>query len=267
MQKNQFLRLERLIGKDNVESLHEKKIALFGVGAVGGYALETAARSGIGHIRAIDFDSFSESNLNRQILALHSTVGRKKVEVARERVLDINPDCDFQGFDEFADESNYERLIGDADIVLDCIDSLGPKCSLIEHCLKTGIPIMSSMGAALRTNPFLVRKGTLNETWGCPLSKKVRSEIKKRGCDTSLLPVIFSPEQVSFNYTRPEDEESGDGKSTRGRDRVVLGSMMSVTAIFGIMLMHEALSMLLGTGVLDGKEAWKPTERQRGRKG
>ena len=138
----EFIRLERFIGKESIEELKKKRVAIVGLGAVGGFALEALARSAIGNFTLVDFDVVSETNINRQVLALHSTIGKKKTEIAAERVRDINPDISLRIYDMFADKSNYDLIFSDADLIIDAIDSLSAKVGLLESAYKAGIPII-----------------------------------------------------------------------------------------------------------------------------
>ena len=257
MSEEQFLRLERMIGSDLVEKLHRSHVTVAGAGAVGGFAFESLVRSGVGKIRIIDFDVFSETNLNRQILATHESIGRKKVEVAKERAALIYPDCEVEAVDDFISEKNYPALTAGTDLVLDCIDSLNPKTGLIEYCVKHDIPIISSMGAALRREPSLVRTALLKDTWACPLARQVRAGLRKRGVDGNV-PVVFSPEEVNFRYTPLSEEDNLELASDRGRHRVILGSLPTITAIFGETMAHLALSRLTDPSLFSGKEAFRP---------
>jgi len=263
MNEEQFLRIERLIGKENVEKLHNAHVTLVGVGAVGGYALEALARSGIGHLRLVDFDKVSITNINRQIIATYSTIGEAKVEVAKRRVLDINPFIEVEACNCFADKDNYESLLQGSDIILDCIDSLTPKVGLIEYAVKHGYTIISSMGAALRRDLSLIRVADIKDTWACPLARQVRGALRKRGVETGVK-VVFSPEVVSFKYT-PVEEDSAiredDKVLDRGRARVILGSLATVTACFGEYMATEAMKILTDEKEFQGEEAWNPITR------
>ncbi len=256
----EFLRLERFIGIDNVELLKTKKIALVGVGAVGGFCLEALSRSAIGSFTLCDFDTVEESNINRQILALHSTVGKSKVALAKERVLDINSDAKVKALNYFADNTNYDEIFDGADLIIDAIDSLSAKVSLLEAAYKRGLPVISSMGAALRRNPELIRVADIYDSYGCPLARQVRSMLRKRDVGRGI-DVVFSPEKVRFNYIRVEDDKDiikSDKTLDRGRDRVMLGSLSTVTAIFGLRLAHLALEKLLPESTLSGTAEYDP---------
>lgn len=257
MVKEQFLRIERFIGAEALESLHEKTVAVAGVGAVGGFAAEALVRSGIGRIKILDFDTISETNINRQIIATHKTVGRLKTEVMKERLLDINPDLIVEDYPLFLSEENHHLLFDGSDLVLDCIDSLNPKVNLLADAFKKDVPIISSMGAALRRNPSLIRFSDIMDTWGCPLAKQVRSGLRRRGVERGI-ECVFSPEKVDFTYIPPEEDDKAERMIDRGRKRVVLGSLPTVTAIFGQMIAHLALQRLLGDEIFEGKEEWNP---------
>lgn len=257
MSEEQFIRISRFIGNENVELLHHKCVSVAGVGAVGGFAIEALARSGVGEIRILDFDTISESNINRQIIALHSTVGENKTDVMKRRLLDINPDIKVCAYSQFLTPENHHLLFDGADIVLDCIDSLNPKLSLLEDAYKNNIRIISSMGAALRKNPALIRTGDIYDSWGCPLARQIRSGLRRRGVGRGI-ECIFSPEKVNFTFIDPEKDESAERMINRGRKRVVLGSLPTITAIFGENMAHLALKYLLGDEILRGEEEFRP---------
>lgn len=230
MREEQFLRLELLIGKENVEKLHRKRITLVGAGAVGGYAFESLVRSGIGFIRIVDFDTFCLSNLNRQILATYDTIGMPKVDAAKARALSINPDMIIESVNAFADDSNYEEIVKNADLVIDCIDSVDSKVGLMMICEEKDIPVISSMGAALRRDISRIRVTTLDKTCVCPLAKAVRTKARKLDLNLKRVKVVFSDEEVVFSYS---------GSSG-------LGSLAPVTAVFGQNIANEALKTLIG---------------------
>ncbi len=240
--KEQLQRIALFIGEENVEILQGRCAAVAGVGAVGGFAVEMLARSGIGHIRIADFDTYEESNINRQIGALHSTIGRKKVEVMKERILDINPDCRVEAIDGFIDDSNRDAFLEDADIILDCIDSVNEKAALIADAYNRGIPVIASMGAALRKRTEYIQIGDISETHGCPLAREVRSRLRKMGI-TEGIECVYSPEKVDFTYREAENPQCG-------RKRLLLGSLPFVTSVFGEKMAELALRRLLPEGVL-----------------
>ena len=244
----QFQRIARFIGENNVNKLSEKKVFVAGAGAVGGYAIEMLVRCGIGEITIADFDTVSESNINRQIIALHSTVGCLKTEVMQKRILDINPNCNVHSITERLTEENVCSLIQGTDIVLDCIDSVKDKIALLTKAYAENIPTISSMGAALRKDSSLIRSGDIMDTWGCPLAKQVRSGLRKNGIGKGI-ECIFSPEKVNFKYIQPDEDPDAENDES-GRKRLVLGSLPYITAIFGAKMAELALRKLLPDSVL-----------------
>ena len=172
MISNRFMRTRALIGNEAMNKLEGSTVMIVGVGAVGGYALEAMARSGVGKLILVDFDSFDETNINRQILALTSTIGKKKTQVAKERVEQINPDCKVVALDMFVDKNNVNELISmKPDFVIDAIDSIKPKCELIKMLVDNNVDFISSMGAALKTDTDTIKIAKLNQTQKCILPK------------------------------------------------------------------------------------------------
>lgn len=245
--KRKLLRISRFLGDDAVEGLWDRFVVVVGVGAVGSYCLEALARSGIGRFRLVDFDTVEYSNINRQLVALESTIGRRKVDVACERVHDIEHETKVEVLPIYVDEQSIESVFapfdGKApDLIVDAIDSVPSKCLLLSQAYHRGIPVVSSMGAALRKDPTLVRTGDLMDTWGCPLAKQVRTALRKQDVGKGI-DVVFSPEVVEFTYGQ-------DGR------KKVLGSLPTLTGIFGLNLAHLALNRLLPTpmkGTASGK--------------
>jgi len=261
VQKEQFLRITRLLGEETIEALHTKKVAVVGLGAVGGMCLESLVRSGIGAVRLVDFDLISITNLNRQILATHQNIGVSKIEAARDRIKAINPYCIVEELSLFVQNETVEQIFtADVNLIIDAIDSLNPKCALLEMAYRKQIPIISSMGAALKRNPSLVRTGDLMDSFGCPLAKQVRSNLRKRGIGRGI-EVVYSSEQVRYTYKSPEEEEYAEFNeqiSEKGRRRNVLGSLPTITAIFGQNLAHLALKKLLGEETFMGAKTGNP---------
>jgi len=169
---DRFNRTEQLIGKEALGKLKRARVAVFGLGAVGSYAVEALARAGVGYFRLVDCDCIRPSNINRQLYALESTLGKPKTEAARARVLDINPDCTVEALQVFAAKNTLaELLAGPLDAVVDAIDSVTPKVELIASAARFGIPVVSSMGAATRMDPGAIRLGDISETDVCPLAR------------------------------------------------------------------------------------------------
>ncbi|MBQ8947011.1 MAG: tRNA threonylcarbamoyladenosine dehydratase [Lachnospiraceae bacterium] len=186
-------RTEALYGEAAMEKLKNSRVAVFGVGGVGGYTVEALARSGIGALDLIDKDVVSLSNINRQILALHSTVDRYKVDVAEERIRDINPDCRVRAYRVFyLPETQDQFDLGEYDYVVDAIDTVTGKLTIIENAVRCKTPVISSMGAGNKTCPALFEVADLYDTEVCPLAKVMRRECRKRGIEA--LKVVYSKE-------------------------------------------------------------------------
>ena len=222
-----------LVGDEGMERLSEASVILAGVGAVGGYALEGLVRAGIGRIRVVDADVFSESNLNRQILATVDTVGRPKAEVACERARSINPGIDIEPMRVLVDDSTVDGILdSDFDILVDAIDTVRCKISLLRKASETGMTTFSSMGAALHLDTQRVRVAPLRKTSVCPLAAAVRKGL--RDLDTSNITCVYS-EEPPISVPTERDEH---GKS-------VLGSLPTVPAVFGMTLANLAISHII----------------------
>ena len=185
--EGQFSRTERLLGAEAVEKLSKAKVIVFGIGGVGGYCVESLVRSGVGQIDVVDDDVVCLSNLNRQIIATRDTVGRAKVEIAEERIHSINPDCKVRAFRCFYLPETKDQFDFSAyDYVVDTVDTVAAKLSLIEAAKEAGVPIISAMGAGNKLNPAGFKVADLYETRICPLAKVMRRECKKRGIEVLL---------------------------------------------------------------------------------
>lgn len=226
----QFSRTELLIGPEALEELKNKRVAVFGIGGVGGYVCEALVRTGVGHFDLIDKDEVSESNINRQIIATHSTVGRNKVDVMKERMLDINPDVDVTVhkcffLPENADEFDFTSY----DYVVDAVDTVTAKIEIIMRCKRDNVPVISSMGAGNKFDPSRFRVADIYKTTMCPLAKVMRTELKKRG--VKKLKVVFSDEQP----VKPLTETPGRG---------VPGSIAFTPSAAGLVLASEVIKDL-----------------------
>ena len=245
---NRFARLELLIGAAGLERLRRARVTVVGLGAVGSYVVEGLARAGVGSLRLVDFDEVRPSNINRQLYALDSTLGRPKVTVAAARVADINPQCTVEPLRLFVDARTAAAVLTPPpDVLVDAIDSLSPKVELIAAAHALGVRTISVMGAALRTDPSLIRVADLAETRCCPLARFVRKRLAKRGIHRGVL-CVFSIEPIpkSSRSTAPsgEDEEP----HVRGRRRWPLGSLSTLPGIFGLWAATEAIRMLTPLG-------------------
>jgi len=247
MKDERFVRTRLLFGAKGMERLSKARITVAGLGAVGSYAVEGLARAGVGNLRLVDFDSVHQSNINRQLYALDSTLGRLKVDVAKQRVLDINPACNVETQVLFIDEVTApEALDPVPDILIDAIDSLSPKVDLLASAIEHKVPlIVSSMGAATRTDPSCIRVADISATRECPLAKFVRRKLKKRGIETGIK-CVFSVELPGKNVNEGEALEENDPTSyERGRKRKPLGSFSCLTGMFGLVAAREAVMALL----------------------
>lgn len=190
-----FLRTRMILGEDAMVRLKQSHVAVFGLGGVGSYAVECLARSGVGKLTLIDSDCYAPSNLNRQLGALHSTLGRPKAEVLAERCRDIDPDIIVHPIVGLYTAAERERFWGDYDYVADCIDLVACKLDLIETALRRGIPILSALGTGNKLDPSQLTVTDISKTSGCPLARVLRKELRARGIQH--LPVVFSPEQAA----------------------------------------------------------------------
>ena len=191
---DQFARTELLIGEEGVKALKESKVAVFGIGGVGSYAAEALCRSGVGSLVLIDYDEVCLTNLNRQLHATRKTVGKIKVEVMKERLLEINPKAEITVFNELYNEEASERLLlSDYDYVIDAIDMVSSKLHLVIKCQEMGIPVISCMGAGNKLDPSKLVVTDIFKTSICPLAKVMRYELRRRGL--KKLKVIYSTEE------------------------------------------------------------------------
>jgi tRNA A37 threonylcarbamoyladenosine dehydratase len=244
---SQFTRTEILLSKQQVQSLHSMRVAIIGIGGVGSYAAEALARAGIGRFLIIDFDVVNLSNLNRQLLALHSTIGQSKTTLMQQRILDINPEAEVIVVNEFLAKENREQILTDIDYIIDAIDSLGPKIGLIEYAVTHKIKIISVMGAGNRLDPALIQISPLSKSWNCPLAKRVRKFLHRRNVDQDI-PVVYSSEKP----IKPEvetDSEADEIIIHRGRQRVTIGSISYMPAIMGMMAASYVIRDLLNVSI------------------
>ena len=240
-----FTRTRCFVGDKNFERLTQSMVTIVGLGAVGGYAAEGLARAGVGRLRIVDFDTIQLSNINRQILALDSTIGLAKVEAARERIRLINPKCRVEALQIFAADETLDTILApQPDILIDAIDSLNPKIQLLAGAHKRGIRTFSSMGAALRTDPSKIKTGDIMSSNHCPLAKHVRNRLRRQGIAGGIQ-CVYSTEPVEFSYQGPEEtDQPATLYESRGRKRNVLGSLPTITGIFGLILANEVLLQL-----------------------
>ncbi len=240
----QFSRTQLMFGTDGIEKLAGSRVAVFGVGGVGGFTVEALARSGIGALDLIDDDKVSLSNINRQIIALNSTVGKYKVDVAKERVLDINPHCKVTVHRTFfmpetADQFDFSQY----DYVIDAIDTVTGKIEIIMQAKAAGIPVISSMGAGNKLDPTAFRVTDIYKTSVCPLAKVIRREMKKRG--VKKLKVVYSEELPMKCLGEQDTEDTSDQRSGKPK-RFVPGSNSFVPSVVGLIIAGEVIKDLTG---------------------
>lgn len=240
---NEFSRTELLIGQAALEKLQNSRVAIFGVGGVGGYVCEALVRSGVGHFDLIDNDTVSLTNINRQIIALHSTIGKLKVDVMKERMLDINPDVDVSVhpcfyLPETADQFDFS----DYDYVVDAIDTVTGKIEIIVQADAHQVPVISSMGAGNKLNPAMMEVSDIYKTSVCPLARVMRRELKKR--HIKHCKVVYSkekaiqPSQASLEKYGADSEENFTKKS-------IPGSTAFVPSVAGLILASEVIKDLI----------------------
>ncbi len=235
--ENQFSRTELLLGKENMEKLAAARVCIFGIGGVGGYVAEALARSGIGHLELVDNDVICLSNLNRQIIATHETLGQYKVDVMKERILSINPDAEVVTHRCFyLPETQAQFDFTNYDYVVDAIDTVAGKIALVLQAEESGTPVISSMGAGNKLDPAGFQVADIYQTSVCPLAKVMRRELKKRG--VKKLKVVYSKELPAAVQN---DEESLQSSSRRS----IPGSVAFVPSVVGLIIAGEVVKDLV----------------------
>ena len=237
--QEQFARTRLLLGQKALDVLHHSRVAVFGVGGVGGYAVEVLARSGVGVIHLFDNDVFSASNLNRQLHALHSTLGQYKVDVAVERIHDIYPDCEAVAHRMFYLPENADEVdLSQFDYVVDCIDTMKAKLELARRCHLLGVPFISCMGAANKLDPTAFRVSDLSKTKMDPLAKVMRQQLRKEGIHH--LKVVYS-EEPPLRPLADDDKKNGNDSCSR----TVPASNAFVPAAAGLVVGGEVVKDLI----------------------
>ena len=238
--EEQFIRTAFLVGDAALERLKRSRVILFGGGGVGSYCAEALARAGIGTICLVDPDSVSESNINRQLVALHSTVGQNKAEVMKARIADINPAADVTALPMFYLPENADSVdLSSYDIVIDAIDTVSAKIELAVRADAAGVPIISAMGAGNKLHPEMLEISDLAKTEGCPLARVMRRELRARGI--LHMRVVYSKEAP----LPPHADYAGDVRRIPGGKRQVPGSVPFVPSAAGLLLASEAVRLLL----------------------
>ena len=243
---NQFARTEQLLGRDAMEKIKQARVAVFGLGAVGSFATEALARSGIGYLRLVDFDRVDASNINRQLYALNSTIGRQKAKLAKERVADINPLCTVDVHDAFVHADSLTTLLSqDLTVVVDAIDGLNSKVNLIFGAAGMGLPVVSSMGAGGKTDISLVKTGDISQTCVCPLARVVRQRLHRRGLYEGVI-CVYSIEKL-LNKQPYAQTDAVEGLSGHGRSRSPIGTIPWVPGVFGLNIAAEVVKIITQT--------------------
>ena len=227
---NQFSRTELLIGKEGIEKLQKAKVAIFGIGGVGSFVVEGLARAGVGNFILVDNDDICLTNLNRQIIATHKTLGMSKVEVAKQRILDINPNAKIEIRKEFFTKESEEFIDKTVDYIIDCIDTVSSKIELILRAKNLDIPIISSMGTGNKLDPTKFEITDIYKTSVCPLAKVMRKELKNRGIDK--LKVVYSKEEP-IKIKQNEEE------------KCKAGSISFVPSVAGLIIAGEVIKDLI----------------------
>ena len=256
--EDRFARTRLIYGEDAMKRLAACRVAVFGVGGVGGYVVEALARSGIGALDLIDNDKVCESNINRQIIATTKTIGQYKVDAAEARVKDIAPECEVRTYRTFFLPATQDQFdFSEYDYVVDAIDTVTGKLAIIEKAKVAGVPVISSMGAGNKVDPTAFEVADIYQTTICPLAKIMRKECKKRGIES--LKVVYSKEEPRVPLSDEEDSvdgspagvstdcEGSDGEIITNRKRVTPGSTAFVPSVVGLIIAGEIINELTGT--------------------
>ena len=242
---NQFSRTQLMFGKENIEKLHNSHVAIFGIGGVGGYAVEALVRSGIGKITLVDDDKVCLTNLNRQLYATLSTVGKYKVDVAKDRILDIYKKAEVNTFKTFYTPETKDTFdFSQYDYVVDAIDTIVGKLSIVEECYKSNTPVISSMGAGNKVNPTMFEVDDIHNTSVCPLARVMRQQLKKR--KIPKLKVVYSKEKP----LRPLEDMSANSKTNsicpHKFTKAIPSSNAFVPSVVGLIIAGEVIKDIIG---------------------
>ena len=236
---DQFSRTELLIGKDGIKKLENSKVCIFGIGGVGSYVVEGLVRAGIGNFILVDNDKISLTNLNRQIIATTKTLGNSKVQTAKNRILEINPDAKVEVYEEFFMPESKDFFDSTVDYIIDCVDTVTAKIEIIMRAQKLNIPIISSMGTGNKLDPTKFVVTDIYKTEICPLAKVMRKELRNRG--VKKLKVIYSKE----NPIELEDSLENIGDSNSETKKQVPGSISFVPSVAGLIIAGEVVRDIL----------------------
>lgn len=241
---NRFQRTKILLGDEGFEKLQKAHVAVFGLGGVGSYAAEALARAGVGELTIVDFDKVNPTNINRQNIALETTVGMQKSQAMAERIKLINPNCKLNVIDRFYEAANSDEIITtNFSAVIDAIDTFNSKIKLIVECKHKKIPIFSAMGAAGKIDPSQIKVGDISKTIVCPLAKKVRKTLKQMNIHKGI-PVVYSLEdpKPAMSHTLFSKDEN---EFNPGLERMIMGSISYIPAIFGLTIAGMVINKLI----------------------
>ena len=234
--EDKFSRTEMLIGNDGMDKLKDSKVAVFGLGGVGSYVCEGLARSGLGNFILVDFDKIDESNINRQLIATVNTIGRYKVDLMKERILEINPDANVDIYREFyMADSKTDIITGDLSYAVDCVDTILAKIAIICKCDALDVPVISSMGTGNKLDPSMFEVADIFETSVCPLAKIMKKDLRKRNIEK--LKVVYSKEQPINTNDHPINKD---------RKYKVKGSTSFVPSVAGLIIAGEVIKDIAG---------------------
>lgn len=246
--ENKFERTSLIIGKDGVEKLNKSKVAVFGIGGVGSYVVEGLVRAGIGNFVLVDNDIVSISNINRQIIATTKTIGKPKVDIAKERILEINPNVKVETYQTFFMPDTEGIIDTSIDYIVDCIDTVTAKIELVVRANKLNIPIISSMGTGNKLDPTKFEVSDIYKTSVCPLAKVMRKELKQRGINS--LKVVYSKEEPIKKYVVEDDyideiNNNNDDSNKEKRKKNVPGSISFVPSVAGLIIAGEVVKDII----------------------
>ena len=234
--EGKFSRTEMLIGNDGLEKLNEAKVAVFGLGGVGSFVCEGLARSGVGNFVLVDFDKIDESNINRQLIATVKTVGKYKVDLMKERILEINPDAKVETHKEFyLEDCETDIIAGDLSYVVDCVDTIMAKIAIVCRCNDIGVPVISSMGTGNKLDPTMFEVADIFETSVCPLARIMKKDLRKRNIEK--LKVVYSKEPAI---------NTNDCEINQNRKYKVKGSVSFVPSVAGLIIAGEVIKDIAG---------------------
>ena len=234
--EDKFSRTEMLIGNEGMEKLADAKVAVFGLGGVGSYVCEGLARSGVGNFILVDFDKIDESNINRQLISTEKTIGMYKVDLMRERILDINPEANVETYREFyMDDCEIDIITEDLSYAVDCVDTILAKIAIICKCDALNVPIISSMGTGNKLDPTMFEVADIYETSVCPLAKIMKKDLRKRNIEK--LKVVYSQEHAINTNDHPINQ---------GLKYKVKGSVSFVPSVAGLIISGEVIKDIAG---------------------